>query len=212
MRRGSLAELRRRGPNRPPRRRILLVCEGEKTERIYFSLFLRALRAANVSLEIAKRECGSDPLSIVRFAKALVKADSGIDECYCVIDRDSHAHFTQAISEAKSFAATLRQSRTFLTIKSYPCFEYWFLCHFTFTTAPFVATGNGSAGDAAVRMLRTFVPNYSKNDFTLIEAFLTKTDEAIKNAQKALEHAEANDNFNPSTEVQKVVRVLQSFT
>lgn len=210
-RKRSLLQFKRRGATRTPRLRILLVCEGEKTERLYFSLFLADLRAANVRLEIAKRECGSDPLSIVRYAKSRMKEDPGIDECYCVIDRDSHEHFANAIQEADDFQASLGKTRLFVTTKSYPCFEYWFILHYEFTTSPYVAGGNRSAGDNALRRLKKHVRVYEKNNLEVISSFLSLTEVAIKNAERSLVHAKKAGDFNPSTEVHLLVQQLQSF-
>lgn len=210
-RRKSLNQLRRGRPTRTPRRRLLLVCEGEKTERIYFSLYLRDLRAANVRLEIAKRDCGSDPLSLVRYAKARMKEDRGIDECYCVIDRDTHEHFAEAVQDALDFQRSIGAKRTFVTTKSYPCFEYWFILHFEYTTSPYVRQGNRSAGDNAVRRLKDHVPNYTKNNIEVISSFLPLTSVAIANAKRALKQAVKAAEFNPSTEVHLLVERLHIF-
>ncbi|HEV2595761.1 MAG TPA: RloB family protein [Sphingomicrobium sp.] len=202
-------ETRRRGATRKPKERILLVCEGQKTERIYFSLFLGLLRAANVSLEIAKRDCGSDPLGIVRHAKALMKADTGIDHCCCVIDRDSHANFAQAVQEAEGYNKALKAGRTFRTIKSYPCFEFWFILHFVYSRSPFAPEGKKSAADCAVSKLKDYLPEYGKGNIAVIETLLDKTEFAIENAERAFKEAESSGEANPSTEVHILIKELK---
>jgi len=209
--RRTLLEVRRKGPKRTTKERILLVCEGEKTERIYFSQFLAALRAANVSLEIAKRECGSDPLGIIQYAKSLMRADAGIDRCYCIIDRDSHTNFHPAVREADEYNQSLKASRSFQTIKSYPCFEFWFILHFVFTRSPFSASGGKSAAECVIYSLRKYLPKYNKNGQDAIASLLDKTDVAICNAERAYGEAIASDNPNPSTEVHLLMKELKKY-
>jgi hypothetical protein len=60
-------------------------------------------------------------------------------------------------------------------------------------------------------MLKESAPDYKKNNLDVIASFLSRTDTAIKNADKALRQAQANDNFNPSTEVHEVIETLRSF-
>lgn len=207
----SLRDFRRRGPTTKPRLRIALVCEGEKTERIYFALFLSALRAANVSMENLDRGRGTDPANIVSHAKSIVRNDKGIDKCFVIFDRDSHHNFNAAVAEARAFADNLKNERTFETIKSYPCFEYWLLIHHVYTRAPLVAEGNDSAGDQAVRRLRIEIPNYSKSDISVISSFLPLTDAAIVNAERAQGDAVLSGNLNPSTEVHILIKLLKGF-
>jgi len=45
--------IRRRGPTREPKQRILIVCEGEETERGYFKAFQHAARNPRVHVEVA---------------------------------------------------------------------------------------------------------------------------------------------------------------
>lgn len=210
--RRNLNELRRRRPTLEPLERLLLVCEGEKTEVIYFSLFLTRLRAANIDMKIAKRECGSDPLSIVQFAKGLMRDDPGIDRCYCVIDRDTHATFDAAVQEALDYNQTLAESgREFVTVRSYPCFEIWFIYHFIMSRAPFDASRGKSAGDLAVSALKRHLPEYSKNAVKVIAQLLERTGEAITNAERAHYEAIQTNQPNPSTEVYILVRKLNKY-
>jgi hypothetical protein len=60
----------RRVAFRAPRRFILVVCEGEKTEPNYIAHYKKGLGLCNVKLEICGKECGSDPLSVVEYAEA----------------------------------------------------------------------------------------------------------------------------------------------
>ena len=63
---GTLAdELRRRAPTRQPKRRILVVCEGRKTEPEYFKALCNDVRNLLVHVEV--RHAGV-PLTVVERA------------------------------------------------------------------------------------------------------------------------------------------------
>lgn len=201
----SLSQLRRRPPSKNPASRIAIICEGEKTEYLYFSALIGRLRPANVEIKVLDRECGSDPLSIVRFAKGVMKEDRGWDYCFCVIDRDTHTNFVQAVQEAQDYNQSIGEKRVFETVKSYPCFEYWLILHYRYTRAPFVREGNNSAGDCAVRMLKGIKNDYNKSSKGFMERSLTDLTAAISNSERSLSAALAEGEFNPSTEVHKLV-------
>jgi hypothetical protein len=92
--------LQRRRPFREPKRRILVLCEGERTEPLY----LKALSRAHRSLvEVWIEGRGEDPRSLVwaavekKQAAARKASRSGdpndaYDEVWCVFDVDEHHH------------------------------------------------------------------------------------------------------------------------
>ena len=61
-------ELKRRASRRDPYKKILIVCEGEKTEPNYFEDIREYYRLNTVNVEV-RGDCGSDPMSVVNFAK-----------------------------------------------------------------------------------------------------------------------------------------------
>src|SRR3990172_166191 len=103
---------------------LLIVCEGEKTEPVYFSHWRRRLMQVVTIRIVGGKESGTNPKNIVEFARAL-KHD--YDYVWCVFDRDEHekipAAFDQAIANGFNVAF------------SNPCFELWFLIHFQDQTA-----------------------------------------------------------------------------
>lgn len=210
--RGSTKQLKRRRPFRRPRERILIVCEGEKTERLYFSLYLDLLRAVNVDLILCGKECGSDPSSVVKFAIDKFNGDGQIDHCYCVIDRDTHdgENFRSAIEDAQAIGKKLPKTRSFQTAVSYPCFEYWLLCHFVYTRAPFAPKGKKSPGDCAVDAVKNHLPGYTKSSREELAKLLPQTEAAIVNSKRALAEAKATSELNPSSEVHELVIKIQS--
>lgn len=207
--RKNLSQISRKRAFRKPNERILIVCEGEKTEKLYFGLYLDDLKAVNVDLKILGKECGSDPLSVVNQAKQSMRLDKQIDACFCVVDRDSHSNFDQAMNEAVEFSATLSNNRKFKSIASFPCFEFWLLMHFSYTRGPFLKKGKKSAGDCAVEALKVHLPKYQKNSNEQMKECLPYTDTAIENSKKALEDAKKTGEFNPSSEVHLIVEAIK---
>jgi RloB-like protein len=117
---------------------ILVICEDEKSGRHYLQDASQFFRA-DVHFEFT--HCGhTDPLGIVR---AALKRAPRFDSVYCVIDRDSHHHFAEAINLAD-------KSEKVTVIVSYPCFEYWLLLHFNESRKPYTAAGNKSAADVLI--------------------------------------------------------------
>ena len=61
-------ELARRAGWRKARDRVLIVCEGEKTEPNYLKEIRESLGLTNADIVLCGEECGSDPMSVVRYA------------------------------------------------------------------------------------------------------------------------------------------------
>jgi hypothetical protein len=156
------------------------------------------------------RECGSDPLTVVEFAAQEFAEDDGYDVCYCLIDRDSHPidRFNAAINKSNVINDKLAR-RQFVTLASYPCIELWFILHFKYIRAPFVASGNKSAGDMAVGELKKLLPGYSKNNRDAIAELIPLTDQAIENAQRAQIDVDKTGELNSSTSVYIMVKRLK---
>ena len=124
--------IRRRKPNREPKQRFILFCEGKNTEPVYFSALKRTLTGALITVE-TKRGVGV-PMTIateaVKFAKSegLTKKSrrkknsfEENDEVWAVFDRDEHPNFDEAIS--------LCQANNVGVARSNPCFELWLILH-----------------------------------------------------------------------------------
>lgn len=71
--RGSV--LRRRKPARAPYAKVLIVCEGEKTEPLYFNGLRDHYRLNSTNVEVTG-ECGPDPLAVFNHAKLRYQAVS----------------------------------------------------------------------------------------------------------------------------------------
>ena len=206
-----LVEYERRKAFREPRKSILIVCEGEKTEPIYFNALKKRLRLIMVDVEIVGK--GGAPITVVNSAidlreqrkrkakKSLTKAEYEI--IYCVFDVEAptpHGSLTGAVGMA--------HAHNLEVILSNPCFEYWYILHFRKTSAPFSSSQNVKSA------LRREHSAYSESDTTIFNVVYPKTSDAIKNSKEVLneQHNDAEDlrGCNPSTHVHKIVEYLHT--
>ena len=207
----KIDDYKRRESFKEPRKSILIVCEGEKTEPIYFNALKETLRLIMVDVEIVGE--GAAPITVVNRAialreerkqiasKSLTKA--AYEVIYCVIDVEAptpHESLANAVSKAKDNKLEV--------ILSNPCFEYWYILHFRKTSAPF------SRSRDAKSALRQQHPAYSESDTTIFNVVYPRRKTAIKNSKEVLreQHNDAEDlrNCNPSTHVHKIVEYLQN--
>jgi hypothetical protein len=130
-RRNRVRRLGRREPSHEPKQRILIVCEGTRTEPQYLQRFERACQNSRFTIRIA-REHGV-PKTLVTAAKdrkRLAEADAsrqgdenpGFDSVWCVFDVDEHHYIPDVLQMARDNGIELAISN--------PCFELWLLLHF----------------------------------------------------------------------------------
>lgn len=199
----------RRKANRSPYEKVLIVCEGEKTEPNYFNELIDhyEINTANVKVD---GSCGSDPLGVVNYAIAQYKQEIAtgepFDKVYCVIDRDAHPNFDPAISKLNS----QKPANVYQGIVSVPCFEYWLLLHIHYTRAAFMPAGNKSAGDKALAELTALWPEYGKGKHGTFSHFFKDLEFAKANAARGLVDAHQTNAKNPSTNVHELVVYLQN--
>ncbi len=194
MARGKSNDLSRNKPKREPYKNILIVCEGEKTEIKYFKdlMLHEKLTSVNIKIISAKH---SNPDYVVKEA-IKEKGKREFNKTYCVIDRDSHENFDKA-----------KKSNIDMII-SYPCFEYWYLCHFRncrsdMNSEECISVLNKEWQDR-------FLGDYSKNIEKLYSKLKEKLDFAIDNATHSLAEAQKDERMNPSTQVHILVNYLRN--
>jgi hypothetical protein len=190
-------ELRRRGGTRLPRRTLLIVCEGEQTEFLYFQALKHDFHLANVQIDIVPSS--RDSHSIVREAMSRHGANQ-FDEVWCVFDHEfvpHNARFAPAVAEARRHGFRLGVSN--------PAFEFWLLLHYRRTTQAF--TDN----DELIRILKRDYPEYEKNR-ECYDDLRDRQEQAIENAGWVLreqERVSPGDAFpHPSTHVHLLVQHL----
>jgi hypothetical protein len=200
--------LQRKSPSRSPYDKVLIVCEGQKTEPNYFQEIVEwyKLNTANVTVD---GSCDSSPKSVFERAFELWEEENKIgnpyDRVYCVMDKDSHETYDQTLRRISSKTP----KNTFYAAQSIPCFEYWLLLHFRYTTKPYAAKGNSSIGNEVEKDLKSVMPEYEKGSQNIFSSLYDKLEFAKKNAARVLQYALDNQTDNPSTHVHKLVEYLQ---
>jgi len=124
-----LKELQRRRGVRDLAKRVLIVCEDNKSAPNYFEALKRHFNLSAASIQVAGSDGYSQPLQVVERAIQLkaraAEADSGTEpfgSVWCVIDGDYGHKINNARAKAKAYGIDLAISTM--------CFEYWILLHF----------------------------------------------------------------------------------
>ena len=180
-----------------------MVCEGKRTEPLYFQALKDYLRLPTL---VVKGTGGVDPRTLVDRATELrddeMRRGDAFDFVYCVFDRDTHPTFEEASNVARD--------RRLELARSWPCFEFWLLLHFEFSRKAYARRERQSPCDVCIHDLRRHIPNYSKGDRAHLEGLWGRLDTAIDSAKRALTDAENTGEKNPSTEVHELVERLRN--
>ncbi len=208
----GVAKLQREKHEREQNKRVLIVCEGTKTEPYYLGELLSDLRIRPQMVRIAPNE-GVTPDRVVAHALKLYDEDAltgdRYDAVYCVFDRDRHTTFDAAVQRTKDLTSA---GKPFVAITSNPCFEVWLLLHFEYSDQPFHAAGKKSVGDQAVSRLKT-KPGFAKygkgqkGTYWQLKDQLTR---ALTHAQRLRQHGLATGSKNPATDVDALVQSIRS--
>ncbi len=196
--------LRRRAPSRKPLPRILIVCEGMKTEPGYFQDFRREYRRV-VEVELSP---GGVPKTLVeraaemkvdakRVARAAKDENLLYDQVWCVFDIDDHPKVDDAKQQARDNGIEIAISN--------PCFELWVLLHFQDRTAQI---DRAKLQD----LCRKHLPGYIKDLPT--EKLTPQYEQAATRARKLdawQQQQGRKEDPNPSTGVYKLTEAIRSF-
>lgn len=115
----KLRDISRKKRTRELYKRVLIVCEGQKTEPLYFNSLREEyrLQATDICITNAK---GSDPMSLVKYAidlyKDSQKVGNDFDFVFCVFDKDDHANYKQAINEISKIRLSFTLSHLCLVL------------------------------------------------------------------------------------------------
>jgi hypothetical protein len=202
-------QLARKKPKRETYDRILIVSEGEKTEVLYFEEIRKFYKLATTHVKVCRSEYGTTPLQVVEFALDLCKRTFEWEKVFCVIDRDDHPGYEDALNKAKAHDKKLRnelkQPIEIRAIPSNPSFELWLVLHFE-------PMERNIHRDEVLRLLRDrFIPGYEKGRTGVFETTRARLETAYTNAARIKARQERQDlpgMDNPSTCVDELVRVL----
>ena len=182
--------------------RVLIVCEGEKTEPCYFKDLCRDLRIS--SSVVVTGDSDSDPQSVVAYGIQEYRRDGDFDCLYCVFDRDTHDrnNFRGAIKKLKHNDANAYWS------VSYPCFEYWILLHYENTASPY--SHPSSPCSQVIKDIKQHISGYGKGMRDLYQETKPHLDDALERSKRRWAQAKGTQSYNPSTKVHKLVTYLQN--
>jgi hypothetical protein len=210
-------DLKRRAARRAPFERILIVCEGEKTEPHYINEICRNYRLSTANVLVRPGALGTEPLKVVEYAQMLFcegdrqKAiePGAFDRVVVVFDRDDHATYYPALDKAKALNGKFRNDADervpFDAIASVPCFELWLLLHFENIYAPIHR-------NEVYRRIKIHLPDYDKGQGGHWAATKDRLDIAIKNAKARAAVTNAHDGDEPYTAMHELVLRLVHLT
>lgn len=196
-----------RGTPKEPRRRILVVTEGEKTEPDYLEGYKKHVRNPLVDVKVEGR--GATPSPVVGRAielkkeaeKKAKKERDGYqryDQVWCVFDVDEHKDFDKAKNMAKSHDIDLAISN--------PCFELWLYLH--------AKDPPGQRGRQDLqRMVEACFPGYdSENNKTIpFEKLKDAVPDACSRAKRLADGAAkmSEPGRNPTTDVFLLIEAMK---
>lgn len=188
---------------RIPRKRFLILCEGEKTEPAYFSALKKEIPRGMLDLVI--QGVGKNTLALTRRAKILVKESKRTqrpyDRVWLVFDKDSFPadNFDNTISSAIA--------HDFGCAWSHEAFELWYLLHFEYRNTPM------SRDDYGHRISSYIKREYNKNDDSMYCELKEHQQTAIHNAERLLRYhyPAAPSASNPATQVHLLVIELNVY-
>ncbi len=206
------AELQRQKRERARNKRVLIVCEGTKTEPHYLRELLDDLHISPQVVRVAPNK-GNSPDCVVAHALALYDEDAvagdAFDRVYCVFDRDRHTTFDAAVQHTQALSVA---GKPFVAVTSTPCFEVWLLLHFGYSDQPFHAAGKKSVGDQVVTALKTKpgFAKYGKGQKGVYGQLKGALADALTHAQRLRKHCAASASINPATDVDELVKAIQA--
>ena len=180
---------------RSVKERFLIVCEGEKTEPLYFEGF----RVPGRVLEVVGT--GHNTISLVSQAIRLIHEEiQDSDQCWCVFDRDSFDpdDFNNAIRKAEAAG--------FRVAYSNQAFELWYLLHFDDHRSALSRTQYEPI------LTQRLGHAYRKNSTTMYRELESRQEQAVQRAERLLAEYGAAHNpqqDNPYTTVHLLVQELR---
>jgi hypothetical protein len=206
-------DLSRRSATRQPRKRLLIVCEGEKTEPQYLEEIRREKRLSTAHVLVQQGGLGTAPLQVAQFAKQLFENGDvarrierrAFDHVFVVFDRDRHESYEQALDALERMNMRLRndagQPVPVDAVVSVPCFELWLLLHFQDVRASLDCS-------EACRRVKQHVANYEKGRGGYWAQTKDRLATALERAQQLEGQGRARDDSQPYTAVGTLVNHL----
>jgi hypothetical protein len=205
--------LQRRKAVRQPYERMLIVCEGEKTEPNYLRAIQREHRLSSTHVQVLHGQKGTDPAQVLAYAhKLFLQGDAtkglqprAFDRLVVVFDRDEHHGYHAALADAQKLSGKIKSDEGVAVpvdaVASVPCFELWLLLHFEDVTAPLTAA-------EALARLTKHAPQYAKGNTDHWAETRAHLPAAIARAKALAAVTTAHDGHLPYTDMHSLVERL----
>lgn len=187
---------------------ILIVTEGTKTEPKYLEGLRQTLHLAATRIEVVPAD-GTDPRSVVKTAIEMMKAQNRLakrgegleyEEVWVVFDSEDRLGTNElngAISMGEAAGVSIA-----MTV---PCFEYWLVLHYEYTTEYMVDYSKVEA------RLKGHVPHYDKAN-PPVDDLMQLVPDAVVNSERCVAHMEQSGGVLPRSDVHLLVRVMNEAT
>ncbi|MCL2764738.1 MAG: RloB family protein [Treponema sp.] len=154
-------------------RRILIVCEGEKTEPNYFKSFPTELEVCDY-IDIRGKGYNTESLieEAIRLEKNAIRNKERYIETWCVFDKDDFS------IEQFENAIRLAEQNKIKCAYSIEAFEIWYMLHFNYYDTGMSRT------QYKEKLSELLKKPYLKNDPNIYKLLFSKQNKAIKNAKK----------------------------
>jgi hypothetical protein len=189
-------KLNRRPPSRDIVRKIVIACEGSKTEPGYFESIRKELRLRTLQIIVLRHQGRTDPRSIIervveaRQEMKRKQAWTDGDSAWAVFDGDEHIE--QSPENWKSAIVLATKQKIQLAITN-PCFELWYLIHFQDYCAPITR-------DRVINLLEKHILKYDKSMCLYPKPLKPLTEQAIQRAEQIaaqIQRNELDEHSNP---------------
>lgn len=199
-------DLKRKAGKRLPFPRVLIVCEGEKTEPLYFDDIRKQNRIPTAHIRVLHSN-GTQPRQVVDFAEATFRETKEYEWVFAVFDRDNHATYLDALNRAAALGNALKNDEgkrvRFMAIPSVPCFELWLLLHFVDIHAFFNQ-------HEIIKRLGGHILGYEKGLKAVYAATEPALPQATARARQLQQRFDPHVGNDPVTIVHEVVELLRS--
>lgn len=190
---------KRKKNSRNYRKRLFIVCEGEKTEPNYFKQFIAQYNFRGKPVDIRVLDTKENtPQRLVNKAESLIEATG--DEAWAVFDKNGYEKHHEAFDKAGE-----KVKIAFSSIS----FEFWLLLHFEYTTCSF------DKADKLIKYLKRkgYFPQYNKADKKIFYQVKDKISTAVDNAKKLRKDkidSTAIYKMNPYTNVDELLEAIEN--
>lgn len=168
---------RRKENTRKVNSRILIFCEGGKTEPLYFEELIKECafpgKLADVRVVKEGKTSGVELVNVAKKERKKEPPVTNLDQIWIVIDKDGYTKHRETFLLAAKANINIAFSSA--------AFEFWILLHLRFTTKGFVKS------EEIISEIERSFP-YTKNDRSIYTRTRDNLKTAIENAQKVRKH------------------------